>query len=155
MVTNAYFSIAWFRADVDLPKNFFYGKVLFFIQLRATIWCASCRKNLTCYLIKVVGSLKVFSFLLDLQMNEQKDCPPPPTLPFESTNKTKFCSKLRQCCSNNACARVVFQFFLNLFLFSDEKYVLKNYSSKSYAKHCNDLIGPFFVFTIGLLTYKC
>ena len=48
--------------------------------------------------IKVVESLKVLSCLLDLQINEQKDCPPP-TLLFESTNKTKICSKVKQCFS--------------------------------------------------------
>ena len=37
-VRNCHFSIAWFRAEVDLTKNLFYEKVLFFTQLLPPIW---------------------------------------------------------------------------------------------------------------------
>ena len=40
-----HFSIAWFRAEVDLTKNVFYEKVLFFTQF-TPIWWAVCWKNL-------------------------------------------------------------------------------------------------------------
>ena len=39
-----------FRADVDLPKNLFYEKVLFFTQLSYHLMC-KLLKNLTCYLL--------------------------------------------------------------------------------------------------------
>ena len=38
--------IAWFRADVDLPKNLFYEKVLFFTQLSYHLMCKLLKKIL-------------------------------------------------------------------------------------------------------------
>ena len=42
---NGLFSIAWFRADVDLPKKFFYEKVLFFTQLSYHLMCKLLKKS--------------------------------------------------------------------------------------------------------------
>ena len=42
---HAYFSIAWFRVDDDLPKKIFYGKVLFFTQLGYHLMCKLLKKS--------------------------------------------------------------------------------------------------------------
>ena len=56
-----YFSIPWFRADVDLTKGFFLWKSAIYQQLphqmgAYPIWCGSCLKNLKCYLIYILTS---------------------------------------------------------------------------------------------------
>ena len=43
---HAYFSIAWFRVDDDLPKKIIYGKVLFFTQLGYHLMCKLLKKIL-------------------------------------------------------------------------------------------------------------
>ena len=44
-VRNCHFSIAWFRAEVDLTKNLFYEKVLFFTQLTSHLMSSLLKKS--------------------------------------------------------------------------------------------------------------
>ena len=44
-VRNCPFSIAWFRAEVDLTKNLFYEKVLFFTQLTSHLMSSLLKKS--------------------------------------------------------------------------------------------------------------
>ena len=44
-VRNCHFSIAWFRAEVDLTKNLFDEKVLFFTQLSYHLMCKLLKKS--------------------------------------------------------------------------------------------------------------
>ena len=44
-VRNCHLSIAWFRAEVDLTKNLFYEKALFFTQLSYHLMCRLLKKS--------------------------------------------------------------------------------------------------------------
>ena len=44
-VRNWQFSITWFRKEVDLPKIFFYEKVLFFTRLSYHLMCKLLKKS--------------------------------------------------------------------------------------------------------------
>ena len=44
-VRNCHFSIAWFRAEVDLTKNLFYEKVLFFTQITFHLMSSLLKKS--------------------------------------------------------------------------------------------------------------
>ena len=46
--------MAWFRADVDLPKNFSYEKVLFFTQLSHHLMCKLLKKS---YMLSITQCL--------------------------------------------------------------------------------------------------
>ena len=63
-VRNWLFSIAWFRADVDLTKFFSYGRVLNY----STIWCRSWWKILKCYLIHTSSWRALLLLPLDIQL---------------------------------------------------------------------------------------
>ena len=52
--------ITWFRADVDLPKKFFYGKVLFFTQLSYQLMCKLLKKS---YMLSSTYLLHVHTYI--------------------------------------------------------------------------------------------
>ena len=60
-VRNFRFSIAWFRAEVDM-KKFCFMKKCYFSLNQPLIWCASCWKNLKCYLTGIYHSSKIYVF---------------------------------------------------------------------------------------------
>ena len=56
-VRNWQFSITWFRAGVDLPKNFFHEKVLFFTQLSYHLMRKLLKKILNAIYFSGIGKL--------------------------------------------------------------------------------------------------
>ena len=60
-VRNRLFSIAWFRAGVDLTKYFFMKKCYFSLN-QATISCGSCWKILKWYLLIIYVCIKCEHF---------------------------------------------------------------------------------------------
>ena len=72
-VRNWHFLIAWFRADVDLTKE--WQKNCYFSLNWATIWCGSWWKILKCYLINSANA--VFTLHTDEILTIKVVRPPP------------------------------------------------------------------------------
>ena len=63
-VRNWQFLITWFRAGVDLPKKFSYGKVLFFTQLSYHLMCKMLKKSYTLSSVHIPVANLIFRSLV-------------------------------------------------------------------------------------------
>ena len=101
-VRNWLFSIAWFRAGVDLTKYFFYEKVLFFTQLSSHLMRKLFKKSSMLSIAhQPISKLRFTNFhklfdhywIIDWSWtrgcqlsNKKKSCSPGPSTNFEITN---------------------------------------------------------------------